>query len=77
MLDKEYEYFQKNKVELLEQYRDKFIVIKGDQVIGSYETEKDAYDQTMKDHEAGSFLIQQCVENEEKLTQTFHSRTIF
>ena len=77
MLDKEYEYFQKNKAELLKQYRDKFIVIKGDQVIGSYETEKDAYDQTMKDHEAGSFLIQQCVENEEKLTQTFHSRTIF
>lgn len=77
MLDEEYKYFEKNKEDLLKKHENKFIVIKKSQVIGAYDTEKEAYEETVKNHEVGTFLIQKCVKNEKEMTQTFHSRTVF
>ena len=77
MLEEEYKYFKTNKDELVEKHKNKFIVIKKAQVVGVFDTEKEAYEETVKNNEVGTFLIQQCVENEEEITQTFHSRTIF
>ena len=77
MLAKEYKYFEKNKKELVKKYRGKFIVIKNEQILGAYNTEKGAYDSTIKEHAVGTFLIQKCVQNEEELVQSFHSRVIF
>lgn len=77
MLEEEYKYFKTNKKELVKKHKNKFVVIKKDQVLGVFDTEKEAYEEAAKNHEVGTFLIQQCVENEEEITQTFHSRTIF
>lgn len=77
MLDEEYKYFEKNKEDLVKKHENKFIVIKQSQVIGTYDTEKEAYEDTVKNHKVGTFLIQQCVKNEKEITQTFHSRAVF
>lgn len=77
MLDKEFNYYKENQKQLAEKYSDQFIVIKDNNVIGVYETEQQAYEETIKNHELGTFLIQQCFSEDSVYTQTFYSRAIF
>ena len=77
MLDKEFKYYLDHQDELVEKYNGKFIVIKGDEVIGEYDSEMDAYFETKKKHEVGTFLIQLCEEGDESYTEIFHSRVVF
>ena len=77
MMEKEFKYFLDNKKELSKKYNNKFIVIKNEKVIGSYNNEEEAYSETKKEHELGTFLIQKCSTEEAAYIQTFHSRAIF
>ena len=77
MLKKEFEYYLKNQSELLNKYAGKFLVIKDQKVIGFYDTEIEAYANTVKTQEAGTFLIQECQPGNESYTQTFRTRVIF
>lgn len=77
MLKQEFQYYIDNQNELVKKYRGKFIVIKDKQVIGVYDTEIEAYTESVKAHELGTFLIQECQPGEENYTQTFRSRVIF
>ena len=77
MLDREFKYYLDNQERLFEQYKDKFIVIKDNEVIGAYESELTAYLETKKEHEEGTFLIQLCQLGEDNYTQNFHSLAIF
>ena len=76
-LDKEYQYFEENRDFLLKWHRGKFIVIKKDKIIGSYDSEAQAYADTIKKHKLGTFLIQLCLSDKEIPPQVFHSRVIF
>lgn len=73
-LEKEFNFYIKNQAELLKKYEGKFIVIKGEEVVGVYDSELSAYTEAQKKHELGTFLIQQCLPGKENYTQTFHSR---
>ena len=75
-LEKEFQYFLDHQKELVEQYGGKFIVIKNQQVIGVYNSETEAFTETQKQHELGTFLIQECKSGSEVYTQTFHSRVL-
>ncbi len=77
MLDQEFQYFIDHQNELVKKYNNKHIVIKVDKVIGAYNTLAEAYNETIKTHELGTFLIQECIKGEEAYTQTFHSRVSF
>ena len=77
MLEKEYQYFQDNRESLVKEYKEKYIVIKENSVIGSYDTETEAFVETTKEYEAGTFLIQHCVSEDETQKQVFHSRVTF
>ena len=77
MLEKEFKYYLDNQGKLVKQYNGKFIVIKNKTVIGAYDTEMDAYNETLKEHKLGTFLIQRCLPGEESHTATFHSRVVF
>lgn len=77
MLDKEFQYYIDNQKELVEKYKDKYLVIKDLSVIGVYNTEIEAYSETVKQHELGTFLIQECQSGDENYTQTFRTRVIF
>lgn len=76
-LDKEYQYFRVNRNELLKQYKDKFIVIKDQKVVGSYSTEQEAYEDSVQKFELGTFLLQKCVVEDEEQKAVFHSRVLF
>lgn len=76
MLEKEFQYYIDNQEQLVKKYNGKFIVIKGDSVIGAYESHSEAYQEALKKNEIGSFLIQHCLPGEDAYTQTFHSRVI-
>jgi hypothetical protein len=77
MLEKEFQYYIKHQEELVHKYEGKFIVIKNEKVIGSYNTEIEAYTEAQKKHELGTFLIQACFPGQANYSQTFHSRVIF
>ena len=76
-LEREFRYYLNNQARLAEVYDEKYIVIVGHDVIGSYETEDEAVVQTLKDHELGTFLVQQCSSDPNSTLQVFHSRVHF
>jgi len=59
---------------VVEKYNGKFIVIKNLSVIGAFDDFNQAIDETLKDHEKGTFIVQKCSSGEEDYTLTFHSR---
>ncbi len=77
MLNKEFKYYLDNQDELVKRFKGKYIVIEDQTVIGTYDNEMDAYNETIKEHELGTFLIQHCLPGKESHTATFHSRVIF
>lgn len=76
MLEKEFDFYLKNQEQLVKEYEGKFIVIKNQSVIGSYSSHHEAYDETIKTEELGTFLIQHCLPGSDSYTQTFHSQVI-
>lgn len=76
-LKKELDFFVTNQKDLVEKYGGKFIVIKNQKVEGVFDTEIQAYTETQKRFELGTFIIQQCISGQEAYSQTFHSRVIF
>ena len=77
MLDKEFKYYLDHQDELLPRYNNRFVVVVGEEVVGDYDDYEQALFESVKKHEAGTFLIQECTEGEEAYTETFHSRVIF
>lgn len=72
---KDYQYFIDNKKKLLKEYPNKYVVIKGNVVIGAFEDRVEAFTETTKSHKEGTFIIQRAVP-ESTNTQVFHSRVI-
>lgn len=77
MLDQEFQFYLDHQNELVKKYNGKYLVIKGESVIGEYNSQEEALTETQKTHELGSFLIQLCKEGTEAYTQIFHSRVAF
>ncbi len=77
MLEKEFDYYLKNKQILIKDYLNKFIVIMDERVVGSYASQEEALKEASKNHKLGTFLIQKVSDNEEDITQRFFSRVSF
>ena len=73
----EFEYYLAHQDELVADYDGKVIVLKSHQVLGEYDSEGDAYIETKKAHEPGTFLIQRVSPGTEAYTSTYHSRVVF
>ena len=76
-LQKEFDYFLAHKDELVKKYKGRFVVIKGQQVIGVFDDQMKAVEETDKVQAPGTFLVQKCEPGDESYTQTFHSRVAF
>ena len=76
MLENEFKYYLEHQSELVEKYNGKFIVLKNGIVIGAYNSNREAYIETVKTEELGTFLIQHCTPGSESYSQTFHSQVI-
>ena len=76
MLEKEFKYYLKNQSKLVEDYNGKVIVIVGEEVIGVFSDKMEAYENSIKSHKAGTFLIIFCSPGTEDYTFTQRSRIL-
>jgi hypothetical protein len=76
-LAREFRHYLDHQDEYVKAYNGKFIVIKNCRVLGSFDTEIEAINSTMKDHPLGTFLVQKVEPGKESYTQTYHSRVSF
>lgn len=77
MLEREFRYFLDHQEELVEQYNGRYVVIVGEEVVGDYQTETEAYYTSLQTYQLGEFLIQKVEPGEDVYTQNFHSRVVF
>lgn len=75
-LDKNYQYFVDNLENLIKEYKGKFLVIHNQKIVGVYDNELEAYNDSSKKYGLGEFIIQKCVKEEDQ-TAVFHSRVVF
>lgn len=73
MIDSNFKYFNDNFEELCKSYLGKYIVIKDESVIGRYNSFDEAFNETIKTEEIGSFLIQLCSSDEDNNINYFYS----
>jgi hypothetical protein len=76
-LEDELNYYIQHQDELVRKYEGKYLIIKGQEVVGAYDSEIEAYVDGKEKYELGTFLIQPCMPGSENYTQTFHSRVTF
>lgn len=58
MLNKQIDFYKKHRKSFEKIYHGKYIVISDRKVIGVYESHREAYDESIKLHEIGSFIIE-------------------
>ncbi len=73
-LIKAFQYYLDHQEKLVKKYNGKFIVIKDGKVLGSYDDELKAVEETSKDFEIGTFLVQFVSPGDSAYTQNFYSR---
>lgn len=76
-LFKEFDFYIKNQKDLVKKYNGKIIVIKDKKILGAYDSEIEALEETVKTEKLGSFIVQKVEPGEESYTQTYHSRVAF
>jgi hypothetical protein len=76
-LEQEFQYYLDHQDELVAKYEGKVIVIKGGAVLGAYDDELSAVEDTAKNHEIGTFLVQHVSRGDRDYAQTFRSRVAF
>ncbi len=76
-LKSEFDYYRAHQSELLKDYNGKYVVIKGETVLGAYDDASTAIKETSKNHPKGTFLVQKCTPGDDAYTATFHSRVSF
>jgi len=74
MLDKEFDYYLANQGELVKKYKNRYLVIVDESVVGDYDTHEQAVLQSQKKYKRGTFLVQECTEGNKAYTVTFNSR---
>ncbi len=57
-LQKAFDYYLSHQDEIVSKYNGKFVVIRGQNVIGVYDAELKAIQETQKRHQVGTFLVQ-------------------
>jgi len=65
MFKNELQYYIQNKDELVQNYENRFLVIKGKELLGAYDTEKDAYKAGLEAFGNVPFLIKKVTKQEE------------
>jgi calcineurin-like phosphoesterase family protein len=73
MLSKEFHYYINNQNELLKKYNGRVLVIIGTQVVGDFDSYDDAYFDSLKKYEPGTFALQRCSEGDKDYTHKFYS----
>ena len=62
---------------MVAQYDGRVIAIKGDRVLGAYDSYVEALIEASKEHAEGTFLLQRVSDGNKDYTATYHSRVSF
>ena len=76
-LREEFLYYLAHQAELVQKYAGKFITVKNCTVLGAFDDEITAIRETEKEHQLGTFLVQEVAPGDSAYSQTFHSRAVF
>ena len=71
-----FSYFKSNIDELCKSYYGKYLSLKNASVIGAFDSFDQAYNETVKTEELGTFLIMHCVKAEEMAVNNFYSNNV-
>jgi hypothetical protein len=74
---KDYDFFINNLSSLYEQYGYCFLAIKDQKVIGRYDAFKAAFADVSQKEPLGTFIIQECVDDADKLVNRFQFNVTF
>jgi len=74
--DLDFNYFLDNMEAFYRQYGQSFIVIKDQSILSVYDNFMTAYESTIKTENIGTFLIQECFDNKEKMVNHFQGNVI-
>jgi fibrillarin-like rRNA methylase len=74
--NQDFEFFLQNMEGFYKTYGQKFVAVKNQSILGSYDSFNEALDTTLKTEELGTFLIQEIFEDEEKMVHYFQSNVM-
>jgi len=69
--DLDFQYFLENMDALYREYGQKFVAVKNQSILGVYADFNEAFESTLKTEELGTFIIQECFDNVEKMVHHF------
>jgi len=72
MIDKEFDWYLSHQPELVEKYNGKYLLIRNETVVGSYNSTLEASIEGKKNFTRGTYLIQLCTPGKDAYTKTFH-----
>ena len=73
-LEKEYNYFLSILATLKQDHNGEYVVIKGNNILGYYDSIDGAIKETSKTHAIGTFLVKRIEDQNENTVMRFHSR---
>lgn len=73
MFEAELKFFITHQKEFVEKYNGKALVLRGDELVGVYESPLEAYTEAQKQFPLGTFMIQPCAPGPEAYTVTLHA----
>ena len=62
--EKDFDYFTDNYKDLFDKYGHKFLAIKDKTVLGAYDSVHDAIDNLSSKYEVGTYIIQECTDDD-------------
>lgn len=77
MLDQELQYYLTNQSDLVKKHNGRYLVIRGDEIVGIYDDILIAYRESKIKYDLGTFMIHKCGPGEENYTSHFLSRAVF
>jgi fibrillarin-like rRNA methylase len=74
--DQDFNYFLENMENLYKSHGHKFVAVKNLSILGVYDNFNKAFESTLETEELGTFLIQECFDNKEKMVHYFQGNVM-
>lgn len=72
LFEQELSFFIRNQEQLVKEHEGKVLAIKGNQILGVYESPLEAYLETQREHPLGTFMLQLCSPGPDAYTVTIN-----
>ena len=73
-LERPLEVYRKHQEAFASEHHRQYVVIHGDDILGFYDDELEAYHEAKVRYKPGTFLLRRCLRPDEEIEPMFHSR---